>query len=202
MIKNTAILTGDIIDSRQDKEQAWLATLKEILGTFGKMPKTWEIYRGDSFQAEVKPAEALEKALMIKTYLKQQKDIDVRIGIGIGEKTYDAAKITESNGTAFIHSGESFEGLKKQTIAVKTPWPEFDETTNVMLSLALLNIDNWKPATATIMKTVMENKDQNQQAIAEILQITQSSISEGLKRGGYEEILSMLNLYKTLMPAT
>ncbi len=188
------------MDSRQDEKQSWLKLLKEVLGTMGNAPKQWEMFRGDSFQVEVKPADALEKALMIKIYLKQQKDIDVRMGIGIGEKIYNAARITESNGTAFIHSGESFEGLKKQTLSVKTPWADFDETINVTLALALLIMDNWKPATATIMKTVMENAAHNQQQVAELLQITQSSISEGLKRGGYEEIQNMLTLYKKLIP--
>lgn len=60
------------------------------------------------------------------------------MAIGIGTKTYEAKRISESNGTAFINSGEQFEKLKKITLAVKTPWHEVDTTINLCLELALL----------------------------------------------------------------
>ncbi len=198
--KLTAIITGDIIASRRDKSQAWLKVLRKILSSGGTTPKNWEIFRGDSFQLEVNPAEALDKALMIKTELRQLKNINVRMGIGIGEKSYNAAKITEANGTAFINSGECFDSLKKQTLAIKTPWADFDQMMNTMLSLALLTIDSWKPATAAIVKSAMENPVLNQQQLATKLKKTQSNISEGLKRGGYEEIQNMLAVYKNQIP--
>lgn len=194
--KLTAIITGDIIASRHNKSQAWLKVLRKILSSAGTSPKNWEIYRGDSFQLEVKPEEALDKALMIKTQLRQLININVRMGIGIGEKSFNAAKITEANGTAFINSGECFDSLKKQTLAIKTPWADFDQIMNTMLSLALLTIDSWKPATAAIVKSAMENPVLNQQQLATKLKKTQSNISEGLKRGGYEEIQNMLAVYK------
>ena len=50
-----AILTGDIVNSRENINQAsWLAPLKKLLNSFGKGPEQWEIYRGDSFQLEIK----------------------------------------------------------------------------------------------------------------------------------------------------
>jgi hypothetical protein len=49
----TAILSGDIVNSRSVDASEWVKTLKKTLNTFGKSPKTWEIYRGDSFQLEV-----------------------------------------------------------------------------------------------------------------------------------------------------
>lgn len=198
--KLTAIITGDIIASRRDKSQTWLKALKKLLATHGTTPKNWEIFRGDSFQLEVTPAEALETTLKIKTHLRQLKNVNVRMGIGIGEKTFNAAKITEANGTAFINSGESFDALKKQTITLKSPWQDFDELINAMLGLALLTIDSWKPTTATIVKTAMENNGLSQQQLAVKLHKTQSNISEGLKRGGYEEVQNMIKLYKKNLP--
>ncbi len=110
----TAIITGDIINSKRDKSQEWLKVLRKILSSGGNTPKYWEIFRGDSFQLEVNPAEALDKALMIKTELRQLKNINVRMSIGIGEKSFNAAKITEANGTAFTNSGECFDSLKNK----------------------------------------------------------------------------------------
>lgn len=194
--KKIAIITGDIIHSRTDSKQAWMRLLKKILLKQGDSPKQWEIYRGDSFQLETTPEKALQLALLIKATLKELKDIDVRISIGIGEKTYNAAKITESNGSAFIRSGEGFDQLKKQTLTIHSANAEWDEAINIMLSLAMLAADNWKPTTSAIMRISLENEQSNQQELAKKLKKTQSSISEGLKRGGNEEIQLLLNYYK------
>jgi hypothetical protein len=86
-------------------------------------PKNWEIFRGDAFQLEVsEPEEALRIAIQIKAFLKTVK-LDARMSIGFGDKTYDADKISESNGTAFVRSGESFDQLKNR----KTLWPSTQE---------------------------------------------------------------------------
>ena len=107
----TSIITGDIINSKGSSPKAWLPELKTILSHYGSNPVQWEIYRGDSFQLEVTPDKALEACILIKATIKQFKNLDVRLAIGIGNKTFDSEKITESNGTAFVNSGECFEAL-------------------------------------------------------------------------------------------
>lgn len=82
--------------------------------TVKEKSKDWEIFRGDQFQLEVKnPENSLLVAIQIKALMKSLK-LDVRMSIGIGEKTHNSKKISESNGTAFINSGELFERLKKK----------------------------------------------------------------------------------------
>lgn len=193
-----AIITGDIIESQQKDTKVWLKALKKALNTYGKEPSSWEIYRGDSFQLEVDVRNALEIVIAIKAMLKQE-DIDVRMAIGIGEKEHAAKKITESNGTAFIHSGECFESLKKNTLAIKTPWEDFDEAINIMLDLALLTIDNWSSTSAELVKIGLENPNKKQTELTKLLNKTQSTISEGLKRAGYDEILKMIHFYNKKM---
>lgn len=191
-----SIITGDIINSRKSKPKVWLEALKTILDRYGKEPTHWEIFRGDSFQLETKPEYALEAAILIKATLKQFKEIDVRLAIGIGDKIYTSKKITESNGSAFVNSGKCFEQLKKTTLAIKSPFASFDTKMNIMFELALLTIDNWTPTSSTIIKASLENATLNQKQIAELLGKSQSNISEGLKRGGFEEVLKLLNYYK------
>lgn len=193
------IITGDIINSRESDPKQWLQSLKKELNKYGKTPKQWEVYRGDSFQLEISPNKALLAALLIKASIKQYKDIDVRIAIGIGKKEYDAKHITESNGSAFIHSGECFEKLKKKTLAIKTDNNQFDETINLMFDLALLTMNNWTPTAALITKTVLEFPNYNQQQLTKILNRTQSNISAGLKRAGYDEIKKLLNYYQNAL---
>ncbi|SHG43898.1 transcriptional regulator [Flagellimonas flava] len=200
MDKTIAIITGDIINSRKATPLVWLPHLKEALNAHGKEPQQWEIYRGDSFQLETAPEKALEIAIYIKSCLKQQKGIDVRMAIGLGEKNYSSEKITESNGSAFIRSGECFENLKKQTLALKSSSETWDNTINLMLQLASLSMDNWLPATSRIVKTAMEHPKANQNELAAILDNSQSNISEALLRAGFDEVQKMIAYYKSLFP--
>lgn len=189
-----AIITGDIVDSQLRETKTWLKVLKKALNKYGKEPISWEIYRGDSFQLELPVNNALEKVIAIKAMLKKE-DIAVRIAIGIGEKEHVAKKITESNGSAFVNSGECFESLKKTSLALKSPWKDFDESINIMLDLALLTIDNWSVTSAELVKVGLENPEKKQTELTKLLNKTQSTISEGLKRAGYDEILKMIHFY-------
>lgn len=190
-----SIITGDIINSKSSEPKKWLNTLKEILNQYGKQPKQWDVFRGDSFQLETKPEEALKAAILIKSSIKQFKNIDVRIAIGIGEKTYSSDKITESNGTAFINSGECFDDLKKTTLAIKSPFEHFDVQTNIMFDLALLTINSWTSTSAKLIKTALEKPELTQVELAKHFNTTQSNISKGLKRGGFDEISKLLHYY-------
>jgi len=192
----TSVITGDIINSQKSSPEKWLESLKSILNHYGKTPSQWEIYRGDSFQLEIKPELALETCILIKATIKQFEDIDVRLAIGLGDKNYDSDKITESNGSAFVNSGECFENLKKTTLAIKSPFEAFDTSINIMLDLAQLTINNWSSTSANLIKIALKNPNLNQNQIAEILKKTQGNISQGLKRAGFDEIQKLLNYYK------
>ncbi|MEC3908453.1 transcriptional regulator [Tamlana sp. 2201CG12-4] len=193
----TSIITGDIINSKESSPKQWLEALKYVLNSYGSSPLTWEIYRGDSFQLEVNPTEALKACLLIKASIKQFDHLDARLAIGIGEKTYASEKITESNGSAFINSGECFENLKKTTLAIKSPFGDFDRSMNIMLELALLTLNNWTNISSAFVKTALQHPDLNQKQLAGLLKKTQGNISQGLKRAGFDELSKLLDFYKT-----
>lgn len=191
-----AVITGDIINSRKEPVEHWLPVLKEVLKRYGDSPQHWEIFRGDSFQIALPPQNALYAALLLKASLKQFRHLDVRMAIGLGNQEYEAKKISESNGSAFVRSGEGFETLKKQNLGIFSENEELDEILNLLLSLALLNMDQWSPTVATIIKASLENPEKSQTELAAVLKRSQSSLSEGLKRGGYDEILRMEKFYR------
>ncbi|APZ47212.1 transcriptional regulator [Polaribacter reichenbachii] len=197
----TSILTGDIINSRNVATHLWLPILKDAFNTVGTSPKTWEIFRGDSFQIEINSIEnALLFAIKLKTALKKIKNLDVRIAIGIGAKNEAFKNITEGNGEAFINSGFAFDNiLKKQNLAFKTPWPEFDNILNTALALALLTMDNWTINSATFVEMYLNKPTVTQKIIAKELNISESSASERRKRAGLDEILQLEQLYRTLI---
>jgi hypothetical protein len=198
----TSIITGDIINSRKNNTKLWLPVLKKTLARTGQSPQNWEIFRGDSFQVEVKnPADALLTAILIKAHIKAIKNLDVRMAIGIGEKDFTASNITESNGEAFIHSGERLESLKqeKQNMAVKSRWSNFDRDMNLYLRLALIAMDNWSTSAADLIKILLDNPDITQMKLATKLKITQSAVSGRQKRAYYNEVKELEVLFREKM---
>lgn len=191
------ILTGDIKNSTDHKTAKWLPLLKQALDQYGHEPLEWEIYRGDSFQLQTIPEQALEAAVYLKACIKQIRHMDVRIAIGLGEKTYEAQKITESNGPAFVYSGKCFENLKKQNLAIKTANAQFDDHINLLLELALLTMDNWTPAISKTVQKAIENPKMNQKELASILNKSQGNISEELNKAGFDEVQKMIHFYRT-----
>ena len=129
-----AVITADIINSREVSPEVWLHSLKDTLQSIGEEYVVWEVFRGDSIQLIINPQKALEIAVLLKSIIKQIPVLDIRIGIGIGEITYKSDKVTTSNGAAFVHSGEAFDGLKKNTLIVKSPWQDFDRVINFVES--------------------------------------------------------------------
>jgi predicted XRE-type DNA-binding protein len=192
-----AILTGDIVHSRSLAAKTWLTALKSALVKVGGKDN-WEIFRGDSFQIQIPPEEALIKAIYLKASIKTLKGLDVRIAIGIGEIEFSAKKITESNGEAFINSGEKLDELKENrlTLAIKSRWHEFDYEMNVAIRLALIAMDNWSQASAEMVKLSIEKSGISQSELAELSGKSQSTVSEALKRARFAEILELDGLYR------
>ncbi len=194
-----AVITGDIINSRKSSTEETLRDLKLVLQVYGSSPRDWEIYRGDSFQLLVATAkESLDAAINIKAKLKTEKGRDGRMSIGIGEVSYRASAITESNGDAFVRSGNRFDQLRKTktNLAIESPWSDFDEEMNLYFQLALITMDGWSQASAEFMVAQLADEDQSQQALAEKLGIGQSSVSERKKRAHYDELLRLRQRFK------
>lgn len=204
-----AVIKGDIKNSRLIVNQdEWLVPLHTLLNEWGSTPEYWELVWGDSFQIEIKdPKDSLRKAILIKSMIKQignigdktrMSKIDVRISIGIGEKTYAGNRVSESNGPAFIFAGEKFSLLKKENtnLAIKSNWPEFDEELNLILKLSGLFMDKWTKSSAEIASIVLRNPDITQYEISELIAIKQSGISGRWNRANIDEILAVENLFR------
>jgi len=192
-----SILTGDIINSRKISVETWLPVLKSALSSVGK-EQTWEIFRGDSFQLQTLPEEALLHAIYLKASIRSIKNLDVRIAIGIGKAKFSAKKITESNGEAFIYSGEKLDELKEKgiTLAIQSGWQDFDYEMNVSIRLALIAMDNWSQISAEMVKLSIENTGISQKELAELAKKSQSTVSEALKRARLNDILELDALYR------
>lgn len=195
----TSVITGDIIQSRLKENPVWLPKLKNVLSKEGKTPKTWEVYRGDSFQVEITdPGAALQTMLRIKATIKSIKALDVRMALGIGKKSFSSNRVVESNGEAFVFSGETFETLQseKRTLAVRTPWVDFDRHMNVCLRLASILMDDWSPSSAELVALLINHPNLSQKALARRLHISQPAVSDRQNRAHYDAILELERLFR------
>src|SRR5690606_2397160 len=102
----TSVITGDIIKSRNiSNPELWLQTLKKALTTIEADNSIWEIYSGDSIQIEINDdKQTFEAAIYLKACIESIKDLDVRLAIGLGTKTFTGKHITESQGEACQNS--------------------------------------------------------------------------------------------------
>lgn len=123
------------------------------------------------------------------------------MGIGIGDLNYKSQRVSESNGSAFTRSGQAFEELGKDLLALVTGDQQVDEPLRIMLSLASLTTDSWTPKTAEVIKLKLENPYWNQVQLAKKLGKSQSTISEGLSRGGFDQIMQLNEYFKKSLSA-
>ena len=187
------VITGDVIQSKKNSPELWLSELKSELERVGANPGDWEIYRGDSFQLQhPTPEEILTVAISLKATMRKIGH-DVRMAVGIGDVTFGAANILESNGSAFIHSGEKFELLKKekQNLAVRSPWADFDKEINLLLRLGLTIMDKWTANDAEIIKIALQNPSMSQEQLGTLVGIKQNAVSGRLKRACFDEIVAL-----------
>lgn len=200
-----AILSGDIIGSRTKRNaKQWLKPLKKVLNSIGSNPKTWEIFQGDSFQVEVLPEKAFYFSLLLKATIRSISDLDVRIAIGLGNKTFQSNKIAESNGSAFIYSGETLKSLKnlknlknlKQNLRLKSDVEDFDQTFNLFFKFALITMDTWTTRASEIVVESLQHPTFNQKELGAKLGITQSSVSQRQKTAHLNELLTLNTFYQ------
>ncbi len=190
-----AVITGDLMHSQELSPEKWLPDLKAILAKWGNNPEYWEIYRGDSFQLVLdQPSECINATVLLKSCIKRIRPLDLRMGIGIGERSYASGKVTESNGSAFVRSGETFESLKnlKQEIAIKSPWEELDQMINMELKLVQTILQGWTSNAAEAVFHSLSQPDLSQEEQGAKLGITQHAFSTRLKRAHFEVIRQWL----------
>lgn len=194
-----AVVTGDIIGSTKVDPQMWLPTLKQVLNRWGTEPGGWETYRGDSFQLILNSAEQVwEVMIWLKAGIRAMQGLDVRLGIGIGPVTFQSGRVTQSNGDAFIRSGQIFDALAKmdQNVAIKTPWEDFDQEVNLGLKLLTTIISDWTSISCQAILTKLEHPRKSQMELGTLLGITQHAVSARLTRAKFDMVMEWVRYYE------
>ena len=186
-----AIIRGHIHNAWKANPHDWLYKLKQYFSIFGDYPSGWEIFGGNEFLIKIKePEEALFAAFCIKAIFKQVAPLDVRLHLRVGEETQPSKeKIRENTGSAYL-----FESSQKGNLHIQTDNEDFDHIINLLLSLALLEMDRWSVVDAEIAELLIIFPEKSQQELADWLKIKQSAVSQRRKRIHFE-LLEDINAY-------
>ncbi len=212
-----AVLTADMIDSSQypaDLLEQLIQVLQDesrLLDEEDGSIRTFGIWRGDSFQAELLfPGDALSVALrfyarvrsmVLPSQPKQslgasKSPADIRIGIGLGEATLQRNMVAESNGPVYWSSGSELDRLKKKDIrlGIRTPYPELDAEFKVHTTLLDYILVRWSVASAEAVYWLLRGR--NETEIADILGISQPAVNARKKASGWEGIQAMIERFE------
>lgn len=189
-----AVITADIINSTQHSD--WQKSIDAVLKQSGKHLVDWNIYRGDSLQIRLEnPAKALWVATQLKSGVRQQNDLDIRIAIGIGAELSKTNSVTQNTGSAYVNSGRLLEQLT-QHIAIKTDWPTMDLGLNAGLSLYNALAEQWTSVMAQYVYTKLAHQDANQEHLAQKLNTSQSNVSRVLARANFSVLQQYLDYFE------
>lgn len=221
-----AVINGDIIGSTKLSEarrEFYLAELKKLFEELKKkkknlgIVKSFEVYRGDSFQGALdKPEMSLKVVLLLRSYLrmaaskygaKTKRNIpvhrtsfnavtDIRIAVGIGKVSRLENRLLESDGEAFHRSGRLIDSLKKagQNLAIETPWEERNKELDVFCGLLDSIISRWSPPQAEVVYLSLQGHNQTQ--IAETLKTSTSAVNQRLKTANWSSVDKLLSLFE------
>ncbi len=185
-MKYHVIITGDVVQSRSHEAVEWLPSLEDGIK---KYAVSYDIFRGDSFQAEITVENCFQSIFYLKAVMRQFEGMDIRIGIGVGDIDFKDKSIKKSSGTAFILSGQALDSLTKETLEFKSPWPDLDERINLILTLSSRLSDQWTSNMAETVKTAMDNPGANQTELTQIIgRKYQSQVSTELGKANYSKI--------------
>ncbi len=197
-----AAITGDVVQSSQltttEKRK-----LQEAIQHFAKEQKEMypdlqlEQYRGDSIQAILKEnrSEALNIALQLFCVLARQ-DIKIRLGIALGNITYQAPEVVVSDGTALQLSGPLPDELKKRNelFAVTASDEEFAK--EWLVHSASLNFIMQRLSAAQAEALYLQLHNYKQEEIAKKLNISQPSVHQRLQAAGAQVIILLVQRFK------
>ena len=188
MSRRIAVLTGDVIDSRQVTDTARLyRVLDATLTTLAKRHAgRGQRYRGDGFQLVLGDAgQAMTAAIQLRAALIRHSEPnqrwDARIAIAVGDDDWQPTQaITDADGEVFVRSGQALDTMETQHLSLSLVEAEHDDFLSLVTRFVDDLIDGWSRYSAEIVALSLQ-QTVTQQALAEQLGIRQPSVHKRLR---------------------
>ncbi len=188
MSRRIAVLTGDVIASRQVTDAAHLyRVLDATLSLLAKRHAgNGQRYRGDGFQLVLADAnQAMTAAIRLRAELIRHSEPnqrwDARIAIAVGDDDWQATQaITDADGEVFVRSGQTLDAMETQHLALSLIEAEHDDCLSLVTRFIDDLVDGWSRYSAEIVALSLQ-QTVTQQALAERLGIRQPSVHKRLR---------------------
>ncbi|MGM0702084.1 MAG: hypothetical protein ACQEUG_06725 [Pseudomonadota bacterium] len=190
MPQRIAVLTGDVIDSRQVQERPRLyRLLDDTLAALATLHGgRAERFRGDAFQLALPDARpAMTVAIALRAALIEHSDPeqrwDARLAVAVGASRWNGERrLTNADDAPFVHSGQGLDALAEG--AARMSLTLLDEPDDGCLELLVRYLDDlvagWSTYSAEVVRLSLE-REYSQQALAERLGIRQPSVHKRLR---------------------
>ena len=195
-----AAITADIVNSTSLSAVKY----KQLINSIRELFKgdDLEVYRGDSFQVLVYNAEeALYKSLQARLAAincSDQKRIDIRMSISLGEPKSVSKSIGSNMDQLFVRSGRYFDKFKNGTrrLYITSGNEGIDFTFEIIAEYIDSLMETVTPKQAEVLSYMLSGKSQVE--IAKLLNKTTATINQHVKTSRYNEFESMLSKFKIL----
>ncbi|MBL4630645.1 MAG: hypothetical protein JKY14_05615 [Paraglaciecola sp.] len=188
------VITGDIVDSQKIEPENYDNMLYTLERTFTELKErrdvTFEIYRGDAFQAIFSnPVDAVKSAVIIRLALKTAiSSFDVRQNVGIGGVTSRRSDIKTSTGEAFTLSGKGLDNIRSSYIAVTTNNKQFQSKIGLLTKFLDAHLSGLTLIQSETLLCYLTSEDKSHEFIASSLSKTRSNTTKLLNAGHYQLI--------------
>jgi SatD family (SatD) len=198
-----AVISGDVIASSRLRPLQ-RKKLQMKIEKFAQLSFTqytdlqFQQYRGDSLQAILSKnrIHALSMALQLQSFLRAD-GFKIRIGIGIGEISFQSKDVITSDGSAFQLSGPLVDDLKKRNefIAIAATDKIFSDEWRVHGESLDFVLQRLSAAQAEALYLHLKNT--KQEDIAKALKITQPSVHQRLQAAGVQVFNSIIQRFES-----
>jgi hypothetical protein len=127
---------------------------------------------------------------------------DARISIGIGDVSYKAKKLSESDGTAFHNSGRGFDLLTKdKNLSITTEAAATQKSLELICDYVDHIIKGWSYNQAEVVLALLQadNKEIKQSVLAKKFGITQPSLSQRINSANWDLLKKSINISRELL---
>ncbi|WP_163559942.1 adenylate/guanylate cyclase domain-containing protein [Halomonas sp. NO4] len=190
MPQRIAVLTGDVIDSRQVRDRTRLYRLLDdtLAALAARHGGRAERFRGDAFQLALPdPRPAMAVAIALRAALIEHSEAeqrwDARLAVAVGASHWHGERrLTNADDAPFVHSGQGLDTLAEGPARLSLAL--LDESDDGCLALLVRYLDDlvasWSPYSAEVVRLSLEEA-RSQQALAEQLGIRQPSVHKRLR---------------------